>query len=168
MNEFIEKLIERLEEYEQTHLIERDTELSLHCQKDCGPLCDCTLCVWDKAKDIVKELAEEYESKQREEKIVELGQQFCDKVDEILQKKNNGWIPVSERLPSYDGSFICTAKGIEESLELGYSSWDNSWMDEFDSEYEVIAWMPLPEPFSPSLVQDWKDSMLNKFDGREV
>ena len=68
-------------------------------------------------------------------------------VQEVAEEYNNGWIACSDRLPSYDGSFICTAKGIEESLELTYSSWDNSWMDEFDSEYEVIAWQSLPEPY---------------------
>ena len=70
-------------------------------------------------------------------------------VREVAEEYNNGWIACSDRPPSYDGSFICTAKGIEESLELIYSSWDNSWTDEFDSEYEVIAWQSLPKSYQP-------------------
>lgn len=107
MNEFIDKLIGRLEEK-----IKENTNDDMSYKIPYFGL--------EIALNIVKELAEEHKG---------------------------GWIPCSERLPSYDGPFICTAKGIKESLELIYSSWDNSWMDEFYSEYEVIAWQPLPDPY---------------------
>ena len=63
MKEFAEKLIERLEEYKYTHLIEHDSEEYLHCRENEDEWCNCRncfICVWDKAKAIVKELAEEY------------------------------------------------------------------------------------------------------------
>ena len=61
MKEFVEKLIERLEEYKYTHLMERDSEQCLHCTEiNCESGTDCTFCVIDKAKEIVNELAEEY------------------------------------------------------------------------------------------------------------
>lgn len=62
MKEFVEKLIERLEEYKYSHLIERDSEMLEHCKEkemDCEGS-DCFLCVWDKATEIVNQLAEEY------------------------------------------------------------------------------------------------------------
>ena len=63
MNEFIEKLIGRLEEYKDSHLIEHDSEECLHCQENEDDWCncrDCSICVWDKAVEIVNQLAEEY------------------------------------------------------------------------------------------------------------
>ena len=133
MNEFIEKLIGRLEEQKTKY---RNIRKNTYCRRT--EMDDCDSCRADhyldarleginKAKEIVNELAEEY--------------------GKDTNVTTNGWIPCSERLPSYDGPFICTAKGIKESLELIYSSWDNSWMDEFYSEYEVIAWQPLPAPY---------------------
>ena len=65
MKEFVEKLIGRLEEYKYSHLVERDLERFEHCkenEKHCEGN-DCFWCVWDKAKQIVNELAEEYEKK---------------------------------------------------------------------------------------------------------
>lgn len=74
-------------------------------------------------------------------------------INQLAEEYNNGWIPCSERLPEIDGGYICTAKDVEESLELIYSTYDNSWMDEFDGEYEVIAWMPLPQPYQQKEVE---------------
>ena len=72
MREFIEKLIERLEEYKDSHLIEHDSEECLHCEENEDDWCDCrncNICVWDKARAIVKELAEEYKPKTQADKI---------------------------------------------------------------------------------------------------
>ena len=72
MKEFIEKLIERLEEYKDSHLIEHDSEECLHCKENEDDWCDCrncNICVRDKARAIVKELAEEYKPKTQSDKI---------------------------------------------------------------------------------------------------
>ncbi len=69
MNEFIKKLIERLEE---KALELYDDELGEILRKD-------------EAIGIINQLAEEYKA----EHIVDLCNQFCDKADEILQKDNN-------------------------------------------------------------------------------
>lgn len=63
MKEFIEKLIYRLEEYKDSHLIEHNSERLKHCKEVGHRACDgadCFLCVWDKATEIVNQLAEEY------------------------------------------------------------------------------------------------------------
>lgn len=64
MKEFVEKLISRLEEYKYSHLVERNSLLTKHCEEK-ESFCagsDCTLCVWDKSISIVNQLAEEYET----------------------------------------------------------------------------------------------------------
>lgn len=63
ISEFVEKLKERLGEYEYSHLVEHDTEECLHCRENEDDWCNCRncfICVWDKAKAIVKELEDEY------------------------------------------------------------------------------------------------------------
>ena len=71
MKAVIEKLIERLKEYEWSHLIEHDSELCKHCQgMDClETSADCTICVMNKAIEIVKELEEEYKPKTNADRI---------------------------------------------------------------------------------------------------
>ena len=61
MNKAFEKILERLEKYENNDLIEHDSEQCEHCKRiDCGIGMDCSICVMDKAKEIVQEVAEEY------------------------------------------------------------------------------------------------------------
>jgi hypothetical protein len=66
------------------------------------------------------------------------------------QPKVGEWIPVSERLPKEDRMVLCTEKdtGI---LYLGF--WLNiedvevRWFDADGFSMDVVAWMPLPEPY---------------------
>lgn len=70
----------------------------------------------------------------------------------------SSWIPVEERLPneqefkkacslrSIFAEFIVMIDGSEKPTTLDYCK-DGTWMDEFGTEYNVIAWMPLPEPY---------------------
>jgi len=63
---------------------------------------------------------------------------------------NNKWIPTSERLPEVDkygeayvlvcmdDEFIATTTYVKDK---GFELWADSG--------EVIAWMPLPEPYKP-------------------
>lgn len=70
--------------------------------------------------------------------------------EEIMDGKLlTGWIPVEERLPvtddgyahimvSMDDGFVCTTDYTDRD---GFELWADSG--------EVIAWMPLPEPYKP-------------------
>lgn len=130
MQEVFEKIIEKLDEYEYENLVEHDSEQSQHCKDsgDCKGM-DCSLCVFNKAIEIVKQEAEQY---------------------------NNGWIPCSERLPEVpEGTedddcpeFNVTIKGANRAATLRCSS-DGTWFDEFGHVYPVIAWQPLPAPYQP-------------------
>ena len=72
-------------------------------------------------------------------------------MDEV---ENDGWIPVSERLPEVpEGTedadcpeFNVTIRGAEKATTLKYSP-DGTWFDDFWEVYNVVAWQPLPEPY---------------------
>ena len=74
-----------------------------------------------------------------------------DMIEQLLNdleqdEKENGWIPVSERLPE-DGTYITTLDGElvgQEEPFTGMCGIENGKWDDKDS---VIAWMPLPEPY---------------------
>ena len=53
------------------------------------------------------------------------------------------WIPCSERLPEH-GYWLWSAKGGEVQKDF---YWDGHWENAEKYGYEVMAWMPLPEPY---------------------
>ena len=122
MQEVFEKIIEKLEEYEYENLVKHDSKMANHCKQDCNDVNDCTLCVWDKAIEIVKQEAEQY---------------------------NNDWISCSERLPKYGEVVMCsctnsgitisciTHKGVKPSKSVRFG------------QHSVIAWQPLQKPYHP-------------------
>lgn len=163
MQEFIDKLIGRLEEYEQSHLIEHKSEQSLHC-KEVGDCRDsvCALCVWDKAKEIIKKLAGEHNngyfgcnSNGEHEKCEDCGMNGrCANVNKHWfgnSSNNNGWISVNDRLPEdCDNRFyMCIVENHEEDLpmfcqydeEYGFGFWhdiyDEHTLGFVDSEFRT-------------------------------
>ena len=134
MKEFVEKLIERLEEKRMEYFLAiantGDEKLDF-VYENIGDLID-SITV------IVNILAEEY--------------------NQDSTKKNQGWIPVTERLPEEDGRYLTTVKfssGLIECFDLYLT--DGEWLiDEDDDEFcgEVIAWQPLPEPYKPEEKQE--------------
>lgn len=68
-------------------------------------------------------------------------------------KHANRWIPVSERLPEKDVNVLAYHRN--ESFDYQYVS----WIDDYSGRWcgfigslsdEVLAWMPLPEPYVES------------------
>lgn len=132
MNKAIEKILEELEKYKYSHLVERDYEQLMHCKEvgDCSML-DCSLCIFDKAIKIVQQVVEEY---------------------------NNGWILCSERIPETGGqevlatlesgyglirvTAILTGNRIGTFLRCNHREFDMK-------NWNIIAWQPLPEPYHP-------------------
>lgn len=69
------------------------------------------------------------------------------------------WIPVEERLPKQDEMVLITIIRKDERynkipfISIGYISWNNTvWWCAHDGDcksanVEVLAWMPLPEPY---------------------
>ena len=63
------------------------------------------------------------------------------------------WIPVIEKLPEEDGCYIVTTKiPFYENGAYGYITgaayYISCVMNWYDANGEVIAWMPLPEPYT--------------------
>jgi hypothetical protein len=64
------------------------------------------------------------------------------------------WVPVSERLPEVDGSYVVTVKPIDKTRDLRTetATWDlrhDGWLINGSTWGSVIAWMPLPKPYTP-------------------
>lgn len=120
----LEKILEEIEEM-------RDIMKSAVATDCFGKECesgDCTVCVCENAMEIIRS--------------------HMDKVE------NNGWIPVSERLPEVpEGTedddcpeFNVTIKGADKATTLKYAP-DGTWFDDLGEVYKVVAWKSLPEPY---------------------
>lgn len=101
----------------------------------------------DKSKiyDYIKRTINPY-GKPFEGTAYEFGLKIMDYIENMDDEKENGWIPVSERLPE-DGTYITTLDGElvgQEEPFTGMCGIENGKWDEDDC---VIAWMPLPEPY---------------------
>lgn len=65
-------------------------------------------------------------------------------------EKENGWIPVSERLPEASGTYqvTCMDGRIHRSTYAKFQSKLKRWeLTGARSYWKVTAWMPLPEPY---------------------
>ena len=54
------------------------------------------------------------------------------------------WIPVSERLPINDGKYLVTTDGTFGIDIIDIARFET---DEWCKSAEILAWMPLPEPY---------------------
>ena len=119
MNEFIEKLISRLEEYQ-----ENNTQCKSSDDYELGQFNACEYAI-----SIVNQLAEEYNQEKPRK-----------------TKKNQEWIPTSERLPEKNAIVLtCDKDGwISVKVNMPYAGVKN----DFESGY-YTAWMPLPPAYVP-------------------
>lgn len=142
MNKAFEKIVKRLDEMihpKQLHFCKcaRGRCRLFYNNKNCMD------CVVKDAKEIVQEVAEEY---------------------------NNGWIPCSERLPEESGYYLVTyhywsdgnflpkyddtyVRRLHYQISEHFVGWNYPKnvddRAENDCHKEVIAWQPLPEPYQP-------------------
>lgn len=89
--------------------------------------------------------------KQIKEKFIKGGdesfdEQRRDAIDDAIKAlESSRWIPVTERLPDKMGSYITTIDCGKYGFATGQRYFYNDeigWNDK-----DVIAWMPLPEPY---------------------
>ena len=68
-------------------------------------------------------------------------------VQEVAEEYNGGWIPCSERLPKYGEVVMCSCSngGITISC-ITHRGVNKSKVVRFGI-HSVVAWQPLPEPF---------------------
>lgn len=119
-----------------------------------GNLCLCNKEVYGNNQDIYNAIAvlEDYENTGiTPEQLQVINEEYTKMAKELAEfRKQNQWIPVSERLPDYneevlitDGKYVTIdERYFLENTEDGEAyTWDiNGWDD-------VVAWMPLPEPY---------------------
>lgn len=83
----------------------------------------------------------------------ELGLKIMDYIENMDDEKENGWIPVSERLPEESDYYMACICNEISNKYCCRSEWlsinDNYygelvWLD-LKSYEKVVAWMPLPE-----------------------
>lgn len=116
--------------------------------------------------DFMKKLADGHQMVLASD-VLEMIEQI--KADLEEDEKENGWIPVSERLPEDERECLVTLEkvyGTPEKLygiasylkfddagywnenKYGYLEWDKYSDGHGGTKmYKVIAWMPLPEPY---------------------
>lgn len=91
---------------------------------------------------------------------------LLEKIEKIIRNHmNDGWIPVEERLPEDDIEVLVTYADIDDEQytdivitsyghtylggnKLDFKEW-RSLFKYFKSNYKVLAWRPLPTPYSP-------------------
>ena len=111
---------------------------------------------------------------------------LLEKIEKIIRKHmNDGWISVYDKLPEDDVDVLITYADIGDENytdicittygyaylggnKLDFKEW-RSPFEYFRSNYKVIAWQPLPEPYHPEAAEaqrsEWKDRMLHTFLG---
>lgn len=90
----------------------------------------------------------------------ELGLKIMDYIENMDDEKENGWIPVTERLPEEDGRYLVTFKNGIKVCMVGYGSckrtvlgypighgWYSLEEAQYYAEDSIIVWMHLPEPY---------------------
>lgn len=76
---------------------------------------------------------------------------------------SSGWIPCSERLPDKEGTYLVTLKKWETITFARFT--DIKTNPHFNAP--VIAWMPLPEPYTEEqkeLSTTWQQQTMNRFE----
>ena len=91
---------------------------------------------------------------------------MAERIEEIIRKRmNDGWIPVQDKLPEDDVDVLITYADIDDENytdicittygyaylggnKLDFKEW-RSPFEYFKTNYKVIAWRPLPEPYRP-------------------
>ena len=72
-------------------------------------------------------------------------------VKQEAEQYNNGWIPVSERLPEESGEYLTWVEYDGDRFiaidEIDCDGIIKEW--NCSTDYKVVAWQPLPQPYQP-------------------
>ena len=157
MKEFVEKLIGRLEEEknkaeERYHkYLDDDNYCNLPCVFTIADIVQDKVEVLTEVKEIVNQLAEEY----KEKDCSKCSRRSWYQKGYADAEKNNGWIPVSERLPKDEElsqrKEVIVQNRYGEIFTANYTYNCPKTRKDFFKEYcivpYVVAWMPLPSPY---------------------
>jgi hypothetical protein len=97
------------------------------------------------------------------------------KLSEKLTCSDDGWIPVSERLPKNSDNVnvtILVGDNIETATAYcDFGEWCICPKDDYEfyfDQYEVIAWQPLPTPFNPKVRRKDCNTCANNTEPDEI
>ena len=145
MNKAFEKILDRFEEYEYNDLIEHNSEQCEHCKRiDCEIGMDCTICVMNKSKEIVQEVAEEYNGGWIPIKTRPMTEEEKEYYSEYLFEGNGSIYECP--LPEDGQEVLVTSKYGSVDKTTFYTDCGN-YFENYEDYDDVIAWRPLPEPF---------------------
>ena len=118
-------------------------------------------------EEIEAERADVNDSSSAKDRMLDRHWNNClDAVADIIKKHmNDGWIPVQDKLPEDDVDVLIAYADIDDENytdicittygyaylggnKLDFKEW-RSPFEYFRSNYKVIAWQPLPEPYRP-------------------
>ena len=77
-------------------------------------------------------------------------------VNQLAEEYNNGWIPVSKKLPETNESVLCWAKSTARGGDVCFvgSYHKGFWFlqssantHSFPGQYKIVAWQQLPAPY---------------------
>lgn len=147
MNEFIEKLIERLEEekegYSDTTYYALGIGSAIKIVNKLAEEYDDINIITDFLQ-YVRDNADNYDADNGWDlsDLIDLSIKFCD-----AEEYNGGWIPCRERLPKENGYYLVTYKK-DGNLLVGYWFFNGVDFNQTE-EVEVLYWQHLPEPYKP-------------------
>ena len=158
MNKVFEKIIEKLE------------DLEIHFDNDYFSSNRERMIVKNDAIEIVKQEAEQYnvmidgeycfqscgctEMCGKCSRIANGDTDYYESICAFSDQYNNGWIPVSEKLPEDYETYLVTnvdSFGQRRTYKGWYGAEHKIWHMEGNSERKmnVVAWQPLPQPYQP-------------------
>ena len=106
---------------------------------------------WKKRLDTLptkeSECGEVYADIQQMDKILEYNKALCNFIEAIPSAdRPQGWIPCSERLPKENTEVLMSLEWGIDIGEYRNGDWHSEWINYYD-DGDVLAWMPLPEPW---------------------
>ena len=79
-------------------------------------------------------------------------------VEKAAAEYNNGWIPCSERLPEESGEYLTWVEYDGDRFiaidEIDCDGIIKEW--NCSTDYKIIAWQPLPQPYQPRICAETK------------
>lgn len=105
------------------------------------------------------QLQEEYKTIKSCKECAKEHRQLAEWLKELKQlREHTRWIPCSKRLPEEDGQYLITVKykpeADYENIYAEHGEWHDGRWDMFCFGHcgeveDIVAWMPLPEPYEP-------------------